>query len=79
MDKLTEIMEWKRMEISSHIRPVKLEDLESLGSRMNSGISFRDALADQNELSIIAEIKRKSPSAGDIAEDASAVSRQELI
>ena len=73
MDKLTEIMEWKRKEISSHIRPVKLEDLESLGSRMNSGISFRDALADQNELSIIAEIKRKSPSAGDIAENASAV------
>ena len=72
MDKLTEIMEWKRKEISSRIRPVKLNDLEKLGQRMHKGFSFLDSLA-TDELSIIAEIKRKSPSAGDIAEGISAV------
>ena len=70
MDKLTEIMEWKRKEISSRIRPVKLEDLEALGQRMKTETSFRDSLANKNELSVIAEIKRKSPSAGNIAENA---------
>jgi indole-3-glycerol phosphate synthase len=49
-----------------------LNDLEKLGQRMKNGISFRDSLA-EDELSIIAEIKRKSPSAGDIAEGISAV------
>lgn len=72
MDKLAEIMDWKRKEISSRIRPVKLNDLEKLGQRMHRGFSFRDSLATE-ELSIIAEIKRKSPSAGDIAEGISAV------
>lgn len=72
MDKLAEIMEWKRKEVSSRIRPVKLNELEQLGKRMKKDFSFYDSLA-QDELSVIAEIKRKSPSAGDIAEDISAV------
>ena len=72
MDKLIEIMDWKRKEISTRIRPVKMQDLANLGQRMKTDLSFRDALAKQNELSIIAEIKRKSPSAGDIAEGMSA-------
>ena len=72
MDKLAEIMEWKRKEVSSRIRPVKLNELEQLGKRMKKDLTFHDALA-QDELSVIAEIKRKSPSAGDIAEDISAV------
>lgn len=73
MDKLTEIMDWKKKEISPHIRPVKLEDLENLGLRMSSELSFFDSLANKEELSIIAEIKRKSPSAGNIAEEISAI------
>ncbi len=73
MDKLAEIMDWKRKEIASRIRPVKLEDLESLGLRMKTDLSFHDSLSNQDELSIIAEIKRKSPSAGNIAEKISAV------
>ena len=72
MDKLTEIMDWKRKEIASRIRPVSPQELSSLGDKMK-GISFRDSLADPEELSVIAEIKRKSPSAGDIAEGISAV------
>ena len=72
MDKLTEIMAWKRKEIASRIRPVNPQELSSLGARMK-GISFRDSLADPDELSVIAEIKRKSPSAGNIADGISAI------
>jgi indole-3-glycerol phosphate synthase len=72
MDKLAEIMDWKRREISSLIRPVNLNDLEKIGNRMKTDQSFIESLA-TDELSVIAEIKRKSPSAGDIAEGAPAV------
>ena len=40
---------------------------------MGSENSFRNALSNSDELSVIAEIKRKSPSAGSIAENVSAV------
>ena len=40
MDKLAEIMEWKRKEVSSRIRPVKLNELEQLGKRMKKDFSF---------------------------------------
>lgn len=73
MDKLTEIMAWKRKELASRIRPVSPRELSSLGSKMGDENSFHDALANRDELSVIAEIKRKSPSAGSIAEDISAV------
>ena len=72
MDKLTEIMAWKREEIASRIRPVSPQELSSLGERLDGG-SFKDALADPDELSVIAEIKRKSPSAGSIADGISAI------
>ena len=72
MDKLAEIMDWKRKEISTLIRPVNLNDLENIGYRMKTDLSFAEALT-IDELSVIAEIKRKSPSAGDIAEGTSAV------
>lgn len=77
MDKLAEIMEWKRKEVSPRIRPVNLDEIEKLGLRFNQDLSFIDALA-QEELSVIAEIKRRSPSAGDIAESASAVEQARL-
>jgi len=73
MDKLDEIMEWKRKEIAPNIRPVTNRELSQLGDRLQGGTSFYNALANSDQLSVIAEIKRKSPSAGMIAENASAV------
>ena len=40
MDKLVEIMDWKRREISSLIRPVNLNDLEKIGNRIRTDQSF---------------------------------------
>ena len=60
MDKLEEIMNWKRQEVSLRERPVSELELEKLAERFSRGISFYDALTHPDELSIIAEIKRKS-------------------
>ena len=73
MDKLAEIMDWKRNEVSLRARPVSERELVRLGERISGGISFYDALAEKEELAVIAEIKRKSPSAGSIAENISAL------
>ena len=55
-------------------RPVSERELEQLSNRLNTRMTFGDALSNPDELSIIgAEIKRKSPSAGGIAEGISAV------
>jgi len=67
MDKLSEIMAAKRHALRNHIRPVRDQELERLGRMQTQGGSFLDALARQDRLSVIAEIKRKSPSAGEIA------------
>lgn len=69
MDKLAEIMAWKRQEIASRIRPVSERELSQLSSMQRSSRRFRDALLREDEgLSVIAEIKRMSPSAGKIKE-----------
>ena len=78
MDKLDEIMEWKRKEIAPKVRPVSERELSQLGERLSGRTSFYDALAKQDELSVIAEIKRKSPSAGMIAENASALDQARI-
>ena len=62
MDKLAEIMEWKREEIASRLRPVRDEELARLAEKIPYRDAFRNALADEDELSVIAEIKRRSPS-----------------
>jgi indole-3-glycerol phosphate synthase len=67
MDKLSEIMLAKRREIENRIRPVRDQELERLGKMRGQGGSFLKALARKDRLSVIAEIKRKSPSAGEIA------------
>ncbi len=73
MDKLTEIMEWKRREVADRLRPVRDPELARF-QELNAGRpSFQESLAGQAQLSIIGEIKRKSPSAGDIAEAADSV------
>lgn len=67
MDKLAEIMAAKRLALQSHMRPVRDQELERLGRMQTQGGSFLEALARKDRLSVIAEIKRKSPSAGEIA------------
>ena len=68
MDKLAEIMAAKRQALEAAIRPVRDSELERLAQNARTGASFRDALARPDRLSVIAEIKRKSPSAGEIAD-----------
>ena len=73
MDKLAEIMAHKRREIAPLIRRVAPAELERLNSRLPAPPSFATALRPAGgALAVIAEIKRRSPSAGAIAENASA-------
>lgn len=67
-DKLTEIMAWKRREIAALIRPVAPAELAELAARLPRPPSFAAALRrSDGRLAVIAEIKRRSPSAGAIA------------
>lgn len=67
-DKLTEIMDWKRQEIAGLVRDVPPDELRALHASLPPVPSFAAALrrADRG-LAVIAEIKRRSPSAGVIA------------
>jgi len=67
MDKLQEIMAWKRQEVAARMRPVRDNELARycVGEHPHR---FEKALRRENGLAIISEIKRKSPSAGAIAE-----------
>lgn len=69
MDKLVEIIEWKRKEIANIIRPIKDDELKRFSESNRRGLTFHQALAHPERLSVIAEIKRSSPSAGNIAVD----------
>ncbi|MFT3781459.1 MAG: indole-3-glycerol phosphate synthase TrpC [Nibricoccus sp.] len=72
-DKLTEIMAWKRQEIAPRLRPVFESDLEQLNATLPKPPSFSAALRRADgKLGVIAEIKRRSPSAGAIKEGISA-------
>jgi len=72
-DKLTEIMTWKRQEIASRLRPVTEEELAKLDASLPRPPSFSAALQrSDGNLAVIAEIKRRSPSAGAIREGISA-------
>ena len=66
-DKLSEIMAWKRREIASRVRPVSEAELERLHASLPAPPSFAQALRrPDGRLAVIAEIKRRSPSAGEI-------------
>ncbi|HKB56762.1 MAG TPA: indole-3-glycerol phosphate synthase TrpC [Lacunisphaera sp.] len=74
MDKLTEIMADKRREIAPLVRPVFPEELAELHRSLPPLPSFLQALKrPAGQLAVIAEIKRRSPSAGVIKENASAL------
>ena len=68
MDKLAEIMAAKRHALRDRIRPVREQELSRLAEMMRPTERFSSALARKDRLSVIAEIKRKSPSAGTIAD-----------
>lgn len=72
MDKLTEIMAWKRREIASRVREVPASELQALAIARDSRPAFAAALRQPGRLAVIAEMKRRSPSAGAIAEGVSA-------
>ena len=65
MDKLSEIMEWKRREIADRIRIVDESELEAFNPKRATG-RFIEALQAPSGLAVISEIKRRSPSAGQI-------------
>ncbi|EDY82981.1 indole-3-glycerol phosphate synthase [Verrucomicrobiia bacterium DG1235] len=66
MDKLTEIMNWKAQEIADRIRPVADSELAAFVADAPARGSFLNALKSPAGLAVIAEIKRRSPSAGQI-------------
>jgi indole-3-glycerol phosphate synthase len=73
-DKLTEIMAWKRREIAPLVRPVSDDELARAGAALPRPPSFAAGLRRADgQLAVIAEIKRRSPSAGDIKAGASSV------
>jgi indole-3-glycerol phosphate synthase len=72
-DKLTEIMAWKRQEVAPLLRPVSLDELSRLNAALPKPPSFAAALKrPDGKLGVISEIKRRSPSAGAIAENIAA-------
>ncbi len=74
MDKLTEIMTNKRREIAPLVRPIFAEELAELNGALPKPPSFLKALQPSaGGLAVIAEIKRRSPSAGMIKDGASAL------
>lgn len=79
-DKLNEIMEWKRREIAARIRPVSEQELSRLDASLPKSTRFSDALRrPAGGMAVIAEIKRRSPSAGEIATGASSLDQARLF
>ena len=73
-DKLTEIMAWKRREIAPLLRTVSEAELAQLDASLPRPPSLARALRrGDGTLAVISEIKRRSPSAGDIKAGASSL------
>lgn len=78
MDKLTEIINWKREEVAKRVRPVHEPELQRLEKTLRPLPRFLDVLEAAPGLGLISEIKRKSPSAGMIAEGMAATEQARL-
>jgi indole-3-glycerol phosphate synthase len=73
-DKLNEIMAWKRQEVAPRVRAISDAEWQRAGSASPRPPSWANALQrTDGRLAVISEIKRKSPSAGEIKADVSAV------
>jgi indole-3-glycerol phosphate synthase len=73
-DKLTEIMAWKRREVAPLVRDVTEAELARADATLPRPPGFAAALRrPDGQLAVIAEIKRRSPSAGDIKAGASSL------
>jgi indole-3-glycerol phosphate synthase len=73
MDKLAEIMARKRRDVEPLIRPIPDREWERLRAMRRIYEPFGQVLARPDRLSVIAEVKRRSPSAGAIADGMDAV------
>ncbi len=73
MNKLDEIIAWKRREIADRLRPVPEKELVRWQQQTAGAPSFAAALKHADRLAVISEVKRSSPSAGAIAQNASAI------
>ncbi len=78
MDKLDEIMASKRREVAPLVREVPGHELEELAAATRLRPSFHRALEAPGRLAVIAEMKRRSPSAGAIAEGRPAAGQAEV-
>jgi len=78
-DKLIEIMAWKRREVAPRMRAVSERELSRLDASIPRPPPFIPALRrNDGRIAVIGEIKRRSPSAGEIARGASAVERARI-
>jgi indole-3-glycerol phosphate synthase len=76
VDKLAEIIAWKRLEVADRVRPVSNQELAQAASQIDHrGPSFKANLTQPGHLSVIAEVKRSSPSAGSIRADIDAAAQ----
>ena len=74
---MIEIMDAKRKEIEPYVRSVTDQEFAVFAAR-NKTAGFRDALNNSSHLTVIAEVKRASPSVGMIKSDVNAVEQARL-
>ncbi|MCG3203748.1 MAG: Indole-3-glycerol phosphate synthase [Elusimicrobia bacterium] len=69
MDKLEEILATRRVRVEEDKKKISVSEMERLAKAQPSPIDFYSAIKQSNRISVIAEMKRRSPSAGSIRSD----------